>query len=147
LILSKCQDKEGNPIKFDHEKGGYNFIVVFVSALHLGMIDKEDCRLAMYGDKGVPQIFRRGVFGLCQQLSEHATEEERQYYEKFGHFRKTIHGVLFVKNASRGGDPNYLVDLELQYFLVGNNTIFGKEERGAIIENLSSFLRTWSDKK
>ncbi len=144
LILSKCQDK-GNPIKFRHEEGNYNFIVVFVSALHLGMIDKTDCLLAMYGDEGVPSIFRRGVFGLCQQLSEHATEEERQYYEKFNHFRETIHGVLFVKNASRGGDPKYLVDLELQYFLVGNNTILEKKECDVIIEKLSSFLLTWSD--
>jgi len=143
-ILSKCQDKEGNPIKFGHKEGGYNFIVVFVSALHLGMIDKTDCLLAMYGDEGVPPIFRLGVFGSCQQLSEHATEEKRRYYEKFNHFRKTIHGVLFVKNAARGGDPNYLVDLELQYFLVGNNTILEKEEGDSVIEKLS-FLRPWQN--
>lgn len=147
LILSKCQDKEGNPIKFGHEEGGYNFIVVFVSALHLGMIDKADCLLAMYGDEGVHSIFRRDVFGLCQQLSEHATEEKRQYYEKFNHFRETIHGVLFVKNAARGGDPNYLFDLQLQYFLARNNNILEKEEGDAIFEKLLSFLLTWSDNK
>lgn len=143
-ILSKCQDKGGTPIKFGHEEGCYNFIVVFVSALHLGMIDKADCLLAMYGDEGVPPIFRRGVFGLCQQLSEDATEEKRQYYDKFDHFRKTIHGVLFVKNASRGGDPCYFVDLELQYFLIGNNTILEKEEGNSVIEKLS-FLRPWQN--
>lgn len=144
LILSKCQDKKGNTIKFGHEEGSYNFIVVFVSALHL---DKAACLLAMYGDEGVPPIFRRGIFGLCQQLSEHATDEKRQYYQKFNHFRETIHGVLFVKNASHGGDPNYLVDLQLQYFLVGNNTILEKDEGDTIIEKLSSFLLTWSNNK
>jgi len=148
LILSKCQDEEGNPIKFGQKEGSYNFIVVFVSALHLTMIDKFDCLLAMYGDEGVPlSILRRGVFGLCQQLSVHATEENRQYYEKFNHFRETIHGVLFVKNASRGGDSNYLVDLELQYFLLGNNTILEKKVGDAIIEKLSSFLLTWPNNK
>jgi hypothetical protein len=145
-ILDKCHDnKKDEPVKFGHEDGSYNFIVVFVSALHLGMIDKADCLLAMYGDEGVHPIYRLGVFGLCQQLSAQATEEERKYYGNFDHFRKTIHGVLFVKNASRGGDPNYFVDLQLQYFLVGNNNILEKEEGGAIIENLSSFLLTWSD--
>jgi hypothetical protein len=146
-ILSKCQDKEGKPIKFGREEGSYNFIVVFVSDLHLETIDKDDCLLAMYGDEGVPPHIRLGIFGLCQQLSELATEEKREYYDKFSHFRETIHGVLFVKNSSRGGDENYLVDLELQYFLIGNNTILEKEEGDAIIEKLSSFLLTWSDSK
>lgn len=147
LILSKCQDEGGNPVKFGHEEGSYNFIVVFVSALHLGMIDKADCLLAMHGDEGVPLLFRRGVFGLCQQLSEHATEEERSYYERSNHFRETIHGVLFVKNASREGDPKYLVDLKLQYVLVGNYTILEKRECDAITEKLFPFLLTWSDNK
>jgi len=146
-ILSKCQDKEGNPIKFGHKKGDYNFIVVFVSALHIGAIDKHDCWFTMYGNEGVPPIFRRGVFGLCQRLPKCATEEKQKYYEKFDHFRKTIHGVLFVKNASRGGDPNYLVDLKLQYFLLGNNNILEKEEGDAIIAKLSSFLLAWPDSK
>lgn len=145
-ILSKCQDKEGNPIKFGREEGSYNFIVIFVSALQLGMIDKADCLLAMYGDKGLPSIFQRGVFGLCQQLSEQATEEEHSYYVKFNHFRKTIHGVLFVKDASRGGDPNYLVDLELQYYLIGNNSIFEKKESEPVFKKLS-FLQPWSNSK
>ncbi len=146
-ILSKCQDKEGNHIKFGHEEGSYNFIVVFVSALHLGMIDKNDCMLAMYGDKSVATPFKRGIFGLCEQLPKGAPKQIKEYYDKFKHFRETIHGVLFVKNVARGGDPNYLVDLELQYFPVGNNNMLEKEEDNAIIEKLSSFLLTWSDNR
>lgn len=143
-ILDKCQDKEGTPIKFGHEEGGNNFIVVFVSALHLGMIDKEDCLLAMYGDEGVSTDARRDIFGLCQQLSDDATRKKQQYYMKFDHFRKTIHGVLFVKNACRGGDLSCFVDLELQYFLIGNNTILDKEEGNSIIEKIS-FLQPWQN--
>ncbi len=75
------------------------------------------------------------------------TEGGNIYFEKSNHFRETIHGVLFVKNASRGVDPKYLVDLKLQYFLVGNNTILEKKEYDAIIEKLSSFSPTWSDNK
>lgn len=146
LILSKCQDNDGNPIKFGGEEGSYNFIVVFVSALYLTMIDKNDCLLTMYGDEAVPPDIKLGIFGLCQQLSEHAIDEKRGYYEKFSHFRKTIHGVLFVKDAPREGDPNYLVDLELQYFLIGNNSILEKKEGEAVIEKLS-FLQSWSDSK
>lgn len=148
-ILSKCQNKKGSPIKFGHKKGSYNFIVVFVSALYLRTINRYNCLLTTYGDEIMEPPFRSSVFGLCQKLPEHATEIERKYYEKFNHFRETIHGVLFVKNASRRGDPNYLVDLKLQYFLVCNNTILGKEEAeevDAIIEKeLSSFLPIWGD--
>jgi len=41
LILSKCQKDDGTPIKFGKpEKDTYNFIVVNLSEIHLGMVDK-----------------------------------------------------------------------------------------------------------
>lgn len=145
LVLSKCQYK-GDPIKFEAGKGAYNFIVVFVSALQLGMIDKADCILTMYGDRSVPIHCRRGVFGLCQELTKDASEAQVRYSEKFAHFRKTIHGVLFVKDVSVGGDSNYFVNLDLQYFFIGNNAIF-KDEDCTDLNKKIAFLPSWTDRK
>ena len=128
LIFRKCQDENGRPIKFSLEEGSYNVIVAYVSDLHLTMIDRFDCELTMYGDAGVSYPFRRGIFGLCQQLPVNPSEDIKNYYEKFKHFRETIHGVLFVKNVSSGGDPKYFVGLSLQYYLLGNNNLLGQEE-------------------
>ena len=51
LILSKCQDDHGKPIKFfEVRANAYNFIVVTVSEIHLGMCDKYDCVLLVGGD-------------------------------------------------------------------------------------------------
>lgn len=145
-ILSKCQDKKGRPIKFYDEDNGYNFIVVSVSDLHLTMIDKWDCILAMYGDTRVPVDCRRGVFGLCEELCEDDNAERQEYHKKFAHFRDTIHGVLFVNRDSAYTDPTYFIDMKLQYFLVGNSSILEKEKCDEIINELASFLPPWKNK-
>lgn len=145
LILSKCQNKKGKPIKFKRGDKSYNFIVVYVSGLHLTMIDKADCILAMYGDLGVSSVYRRNIFGLCQQMPENAPDWMRKYYDKFKHFRETIHGVLFVKNVAIR-DPKYFVNLELEYFLIWNKNLMESKETGIINERLSSFLKSWTEK-
>lgn len=113
------------------------------------MIDKADCLLAMYGDEGVHPIFRRGVFGLCQQLSEHAAEEKRKYYEKFKHFRETIHGVLFVRNVTslKRCYGDLILDLDLEYFLVGNNNLSDQNKFNDICIELQEILKSWTEKK
>jgi hypothetical protein len=151
LILSKCQDPEGNPIKFRLEEGSYNFIVVFVSGLQLGMIDKDDCKLSMFGDASVDPFCRRSVFGLCQQLPDHAPEERKELYKKFNHFQKTIHGVLFVRNFPplsdpSGRNPHYFIDLKLQYFLLRNENILDEKDYTTILNKLS-FLQPWKAHK
>lgn len=143
LILRACQDSKGRPIKFPSpEEGRYSFIVIHVSGLLDTMIRKIDCWLAMYGDVAVERPDRRGIFGLCQELSPNASESERNFYNKFKHFRSTIHGVLFVQNEGNPHGPPY-IDAELQYFLIGNCHLLNRQEGKSIIENLESFLKQW----
>jgi hypothetical protein len=146
LILGKCQDENGKPIKFREAiEEIFNFIVVDVSELHLTMVDEGDCYLAMYGDAGVPVLYRRGVFGLCQQMQKDSEDKENKYYQKFQHFRETIHGAMFVKHVKNGVHLNNLyIDRELEYYLVGNNNLLQEKEFNLIDKELSSFLKKWT---
>lgn len=147
LILSKCQDKNGNPIKFALGKDFINAIVVNVSELHLNMIDKFDCLLTTYGDNAVPFFCRRGLFGLWQQLSQNSAEQEKELYRKFGHVRESIHAILFVRHVKHSGYLDRLfIDRELEYFLIGNNNLLLRGDIEQITEKLS-FLRTWPQKE
>ena len=135
----------GKPIKFKEvNKGIYNFIVVNVSEIQLTMFDRWDCFLATYGDAGVPFYFRLGIFGLFQQLSPGAPGTEEVFYARFQHFRETIHGVLFVRFAGHSNLGKLHIDRNLEYFLVWNNNLLGKEEMALIDLRLGSFLKKWS---
>lgn len=120
----------------------YNFIVVYVSELQLDMFDKEDCRLTMRGDPNVPEICRRGIFGLYQPLSQNAPPWVKKYYDKFRHFRETIHGVVFIKNSKKGN--RCYIDLNLEYYFIGNNNLIGKEEFGDLLVKMEPFLKEWT---
>ena len=146
LILAKCKNDDGNPIKFTIESESYNFIVVDVFATHMQIIDKHDCNLAMYGDPGVGPVYRRDVFGLCQQLPNRHTDDHKKYFNRFSHFRNTIHGVFFVKEAIDGGGVNQFSDnWILQYYFLRNSNLLKREESDAIISDLVSFLPPWTD--
>ncbi len=109
------------------------------------MVDKADCILVMYGGSSVPPAFRLKIFGLCQELPGNASGPDKKYYKKFEHFRKTIHGVLFVKFAKETGQIDDLfIDRELECFLVENNNIVREEESGSITRILENFLNKWS---
>ena len=147
LILSKCQDKNGNPIKFAVGNDFINMIVVNVSELHLNMIDKFDCILTTYGDHAVPFYCRRGVSGLWQQLSQNSSEQDKELYRKFGHVRESIHGILFVRHVKNSGYLDRLfIDRELEYFIVGNHNLLQKSYIERTLEKLS-FLRAWTEKE
>ncbi|HYA41738.1 MAG TPA: hypothetical protein VEF34_10565 [Syntrophobacteraceae bacterium] len=144
LILEKCQSRRGNPIKFHGViDGAYNFIVVNVSELHLNMCDRADCYLAVYGDRYLPPVFRRGVFGLWDELPDNYTAEILELYKKFRIFRECIHGVMFVKFDGTGNWSRLYLDQGLQYFIVGNNNLV---ESGRFQELLTplSFLKKWN---
>lgn len=147
LILSKCQKSDGIPTKFHTpENDTLNFIVINISELHLGMIDKFDCLLTMYGDVGVPLFFRRGIFGMWQDLPENSSEIERRCYGKFQHFRETIHGIFFVRYAKGSGCLNKMyIDRELEYFVILNNNLLQKETVDHVITKLALFLTKWAD--
>lgn len=152
LILSKCQDDNGKPIKFFKvTEGVYNFIVVNVSELHLSMIDREDCELAMYGNANLSLYYHgHNIFGLCQQLGKDAPDDEKKYYHKFQYFRETIHGVLFVKFAKNDAvrlDSRMHMSGDLEYFPTRNEYLLQKQDFNLIAERLSSFLKKGHTKK
>lgn len=149
LILSKCQKPDGTPIKFSvPQKDSLNFIVINISELHLSMIDKFDCLLTMYGDVGVPELFRRGIFGMWQELHDKSSEIEIQYHDKFKHFRETIHGVLFVRYVKDIGHMGRIyIDRELEYFAILNNNLLSREVYDLVIGKLALFLRKWANKE
>ncbi|GBD98494.1 hypothetical protein BMS3Abin07_00508 [bacterium BMS3Abin07] len=145
LILSKCQNKNGNPRKFPQDSDIYNFIVIYVSGEIDGHIDELECKFTMYGDSNLFGV--RWIFGLCEHLSDDSPENFKLYYEKLKHFRETIHGVLFVKNAS---PPNcygdLILDLDLEYYLVGNNDLLNKADFNKICDELYGILKEWTKK-
>lgn len=147
LILSKCQKSDGKPTKFHTpENDTLNFIVINISELHLGMIDKFDCLLTMYGDVSVPLFFRRGIFGMWQDLPKNSSEIERRCHGKFQHFRETIHGIFFVRYVKGSGHLNKMyIDRELEYFAILNNNLLQKETVDHLLAKLASFLTKWSD--
>lgn len=149
LILSKCQTTDGTPTKFFTVKDGeLNIIVLNISELHLGMIDKADCFLPMYGDRNVTFLYRRGIFGMWQASPLPNSEIEQKCYEKFRHFRETIHGVLFVRYVKGSGYLNKMfIDRELEYFAILNNNLLSKETSDLVGKELASFLPSWLDKK
>lgn len=149
LTLSKCQKSDGTPTKFNSPQNGtLNFIVINISELHLSMIDKIDCLLAMYGDVSVPIYFRRGIFGMWQGLTENPSEIERRLHDKFQYFRETIHGVLFVRHVRGSGHMNKIyIDRELEYFAILNNNLLPQETVNLVIGKLASFLRKWPNKE
>lgn len=105
-ILSKCQDKDGKPIKFFSVcPGEYNYIVIDVSDLMLKSIDAYDCELAAYGDPAVHRGARLGVFGIFQ-ISNGRSEHDF-LSQRFKHLRDTIHGVLFIRKDPNGNLFNY----------------------------------------
>lgn len=152
LILSKCQNDNGKPIKFCKvTEGIYNIIVVNASGTYLNMIDRDDCIVTMYGSDSSP-IFYHGlnIFGLCQQLGQDASNDEKKYYHKFQYFRETIHGVLFVKFAQNDAiilDNRMHLDGELEYFLIGNENLWQQQNCNLVAEKLGSFLKKWSAKR
>lgn len=147
LVLEKCQDEAGMPIKFrEVNEGVYNFVVVNVSEIQLTMFDRWDCLLATYGDAGVPFYFRLGVFGLFQQLSPGASDIEAGLHVRFQRFRETIHGVLFVRFAGQSNLGKIYIDRHLEYFPVWNNNLLDKEEMALIHLRLGSFLKKWSNR-
>jgi hypothetical protein len=141
-ILSKVQDERGNPIKsFCTETGVRNVVVVQVGDLILGAIDKSGCHLTMNGDPGVPQYCRRGVFGMYEQVQPHYPPHIRDLGDSFSHFRKTIHGVLFVKKTSPHGD----LDFQLYGYLVPNLNLLSDSDASEIESEISNALALWPD--
>ena len=144
LIFSKVLNKDGGLIKFSTgTPGDYNFVVVEVSDLHLGMTDLYDCLLATYGDPAVPEVARRQLFGLFQKARAKYPDFIQEIAAKFELFRETVHGVLFLWKRPHGNPINF----SLEFFLIPNQNLMTSQEALEIAEDLKGAMRPWSPKR
>jgi len=141
-ILSKVQDKNGNPIKFfTTESGVYNIVAVDITEMILGAVDKNDCMLTSYGDPYVEEPIRRNIFGLFQKPKQHYPDHIIERSEDFSHFRKTIHGILFLVRHSISGP----LDFDLRYHLIQNIDLVNESEAKFLDKEIMNALKPWDD--
>jgi hypothetical protein len=101
-ILSKVAKKPAIPIKFPLPNATtYNVIVIDMRAINLGMVDKYDLQMIMYGSQHLRNIdhgflyrdfvtvdgFLKPILGICDSKYE---DPRAQY------FRERIHAVGFI---------------------------------------------------
>jgi hypothetical protein len=142
VILAKCQDKNGKPIRFfKTEDGHYNIVVVEVKDLVLGTIDEWDCLLTIYGDPEVDDVYRRGIFGLFQTTHPSYPPRIQKLHTEFAHVRSTIHGVLFLRRRS-GGDQ---LHFQIEHCFIPNRGLLTETEFACIEEELDMCLLPWND--
>lgn len=140
IILSKCQNRKGEIIKFNSkDDSSINIIVVDNSYGISGMFDKIDCQLAAYGDRYVESHCRRAVFGFFEQETESTTAEQKDFNKKYSNLRSIVHGILFVKKLPPG-DP---LDFRYSYYCTPNYIIFNKKKAQEFAECLSKVLNIW----
>ena len=142
-ILSKVQDKDGAPTKFfTVAPGTVNIVAVDITDLILGMADRNDCKLAAYGDPYLDEPYRRSIFGLFQKPKQNYPGNILELSKRFSHFRKTIHGILFFVRRSLFGP----LDFELRYFLIPNIALVSDSMAKLLDEKLLSALIPWDDR-
>lgn len=120
IILSKVQKPDGTPIKFQQAGTGVvNIVVVCVSDILLGATDNHDCMLTMYGDNEVPELCRRGVFGMFQDAKAEDSNEIQAFAARYAHLKSILHGVLFLFRPRGAG----VLDYRLRQFMVWNRNL------------------------
>ncbi len=133
-ILSKVQDKNGNPVKFFSTASDVvNIVVIDATDNILGAIDVHDCRLATYGDPGVQKVYRRQVFGLFQEDMPEYPQHIRDLAAKYAHIRKTLHGVLFLFKKPNTGILAY----QLGQYLIWNQPLMNKARARIVCDDIS----------
>jgi len=141
-ILSKTQDRNGQPIKFfSNEQGTFNIVVAELSEIILGAVDKDDCMLAAYGDPYVRESVRRKIFGLFQEPESSYPTHILSIADRFSHFRKTIHGILFTVRHS---NSTPLV-LDLMYYFVPNMNLVSRSDAVILNQDIRTALQPWTD--
>lgn len=125
IIMSKIQDdKDGQPVKFTAPQPNVtNIVVVDTHDLFLEGIDADDCKLIASGDPAVPEVNRRGAFGLFQEYLEEYGEAIRAHYDRFAHTRATVHGIMFLFRTPGSG----VFDYGLRQFTVWNRALMNAE--------------------
>ncbi len=140
IMLDKIQDRKGQPVKFfTADSPNYNLIVVDVSEFLLGGIDKYDCILACYGDEEVPPSCRCDVFGVFQVPTSDSHTRFQDIVSKFDRFRKTIHGVVFMRRVPEFNSINF----ELLCYCVPNRSILSKKPYECILSEAAKVFTEW----
>lgn len=140
IILSKCQNKKGQIVKFfNKDSSSIHIIVVDNSSGVLGMFDKIDCELAAYGDQYVDDFYKRGVFGFFEPETGNMTSEQKDFNEKYSNLRSVVHGVLFIKRLPEG-DP---LDFSYSYYFTPNYIALDEIRARKLSERLSQILTVW----
>lgn len=141
-ILSKTQNKNGQPIKFfSNEKGTFNIVVAELSEIILGVVDRDDYMLAAYGDPYVEEFARRNIFGLFQKPKSNYPANILSIADRFSHFRKTIHGILFVVKHFNSTPLVF----DLMYYFVPNMNLVSESDTVIINQDIRTALRPWTD--
>lgn len=141
IIHEKVVNAVGQPIKFTSGTADtYNVVAIEVSELHLGMTDGLDCVLAMYGDPAVPEMARRGIFGLFQKVRAEYPDYIHQMASTFSYFRSTVHAVLFLWKVPRGA----AIDFQLQYVLVHNRVLMTADEAESVARDFGGAMEVHS---
>ena len=136
-ILRKVQKPDGTPIKFLQSGTGIvNIVVVCISDILLGTADAFDCLLTMYGDSGVPEQCRCGVFGLFQEPKAGDTNEFQTRAAKYAHVMSTVHGVLFLFRPDGSG----VLDYHLHQVMVWNRHLVSKAQAALLMEHITAAL-------
>ncbi len=140
-ILSKCQNKKGELVKFfNKDSSSIHIIVVDNSSGISGMFDKIDCSLAAYGDQYVNEFCKRDVFGFFQPESVNMSPEQKEFNGTYANLRSIIHGVLFIKKLPEG-DP---LDFHYAYYFTPNYNVIDKNKAQKLAKRLSKILPIWN---
>src|ERR1039457_4818066 len=135
-VLSKVEDKKGNPIKFlPASKNAINIVAVDIADCMLGMMDIHDCMLACQGDSGVEEPYRRGVFGLFQQDMPNYPQRIHDLSKKYAHIRGTIHGILFLDRVGVT-----ILTYRLCHYLVWNPALIDEPTARGILADVSTAI-------
>lgn len=135
-VLSKVENKKGNPIKFlSASKNAINIVVVDIADCMLGMMALHDCMLACQGDPGVEEPYRRRIFGLFQQDMPNYPQRIHDLAKTYAHIRGTIHGILFLERVGVE-----ILTYRLCHYLVWNPALIDESTARCIIADVSTAI-------
>lgn len=137
VILEKVQKRDGTPTKFlTMPPTAINLVAVDISSIILGAFDFDDCKLVTEGDPSVPEINRRGIFGLFQEAKLEYPSHIQSLAQLFVHVRNTLHGVLFLFRKPKTEHFDYSVER----FLGWNSALVEEETAREVCEELNKAL-------
>ena len=137
VVLEKVQKKDGSPTKFlTAHQDAINLVAVDISQIILGAFDVDDCKLVTLGDPSVPDINRRGVFGLFQDTEPAYPALIQSLAQAFDHIKKTLHGVLFLFRLPKAE----LFNFSVERFLAWNPSLIMEDTAREMCKEIETAL-------